>query len=92
MRSVVIGLRLCGIADEPFCWPDAERLLDLAHLGALQVADLGGEPLEPRAGQRDRLQQLGVAVARDDLRRDRLGAQAAAASSTRRSNSGEVAE
>src|SRR3954451_4967223 len=53
-----------------------ERLLDLAHLGALEVADLGGEALEPRAGERDRLQQVGVAVARDDLRRDRLRAQA----------------
>ena len=53
----------------------AERLLDLAHLGALEVADLGGEALEARAGERDRLEQLGVAVARDDLGRDRLGAQ-----------------
>ena len=31
----------------------AERLLDLAHLGALQVADLGREALEPGAGDRD---------------------------------------
>ena len=82
MRSVVIGLRLCGIALEPF-WPGAERLLDLAHLGALEVADLGGEALEPGAGQRDRLQQLGVAVARDDLGRDRLARAGRAASSTR---------
>ena len=84
MRSVVIGLRLCGIALEPF-WPGAERLLDLAHLRALQVADLGREALEPGAGERDRLQQLGVAVARDDLRGDRLGARGPAASSTRAS-------
>ena len=42
MRSAVIGLRLCGIADEPF-WPRRERLLGLAHLGALQVADLERE-------------------------------------------------
>ena len=54
----------------------AERLLDLAHLGALQVADLGREALEPGAGERDRLQQLGVAVARDDLGGDGLGAEA----------------
>ena len=53
----------------------AERLLDLAHLGALEVADLGREALEAGAGERDRLQQLGVAVARDDLGRDVLGAQ-----------------
>ena len=30
-----------------------ERLLDLAHLGALQVADLGGEALQAAAGDRD---------------------------------------
>jgi hypothetical protein len=41
----VIGLRLCGIALEPFCCRP-ERLLDLAHLGALEVADLGGEALD----------------------------------------------
>jgi hypothetical protein len=39
------------------------------------VPDLGGEALEPSAGQRDRLEQLGVAVARHDLGRDRLGRQ-----------------
>ena len=32
----------------------AERLLDLAHLGALQVADLLREALQPGAGERDR--------------------------------------
>ncbi len=56
----------------------AERLLDLAHLGALEVADLRGEALDPGAGERDRLEQLGVAVARDDLRGDRLGGEAQA--------------
>ena len=55
MRSQTTGLRLCGIALEPF-WPLPERLLDLAHLGALQVADLGREALQPGAGQRDRAQ------------------------------------
>ena len=54
----------------------AERLLDLAHLGALEVADLLREALEPGAGERDRAQQLGVAVARHDLGGDRLGGQA----------------
>ena len=63
----------------------AERLLDLAHLGALEVADLGREALEPGAGERDRLQQLGVAVARDDLGRDVLGAAGSSRSSTRAS-------
>ena len=52
--------------------PGAERLLDLAHLGALQVADLGREALEAGAGERDRAEQLGVAVARHDLRGDVL--------------------
>ena len=51
----------------------AEGLLDLAHLRALEVADLGREALEPGAGERDRLEQLGVAVARHDLGGDRLG-------------------
>ena len=50
----------------------AKRLLDLAHLGALQMAQLGGEALEAGAGERDRAQQLGVAVARNDLRGDVL--------------------
>ena len=54
MRSAVIGLRLCGIALEPF-WPGAERLLDLAHLGALEVADLGRERSSAGAGERDRV-------------------------------------
>src|SRR4051795_6712287 len=41
----------------------AERLLGLAHLGALEVADLGREALQPRAREGDRLQQRRVAVA-----------------------------
>ena len=73
MRSLTIGLRLCGIADEPFCAPVAKRLARLEQLGALEVADLGRQALEPGAGERDRAEQLGVAVAGDDLRRDRLG-------------------
>ncbi len=52
--------------------PGAERLLHLAHLGALQVPDLGREPLQPCARERDRPQQLGVPVARHDLRGDVL--------------------
>ena len=48
--SVSTGLRLCGIAEEPF-WPSREELLGLEHLGALQVADLGREPLD-RGGDR----------------------------------------
>ena len=46
-----------------------ERLLDLAYLGALEVADLGGEALEP--GARDAIadKKLGVAIARHHLSR-----------------------
>ena len=40
-----------------------ERLLDLAHLGALEVADLGREALEARAGEGDRRKHGRVAVA-----------------------------
>ncbi len=48
--SDTMGLRLCGMAELPF-WPALEPLLDLAHLGALQVADLHGHLLEGRADQ-----------------------------------------
>ena len=48
-----------------------ERLLDLADLGLLQAADLERELLERRGGDRQRRQQLGVAIALDHLRRDR---------------------
>ena len=54
----------------------AERLLDLADLGALQVADLGREPLQPGAGQRDLGEQLGMPVAGDDLGRGVLDREA----------------
>ncbi len=73
--SLRIGLRLCGIALEPFC-PDRERLLRLAHLGARQVADLGRQALQAGARERDRPQQLGVPVARHHLRRDVLAREA----------------
>ena len=78
MRSATFGLRLCGIADEPFM-PGGERLLDLAHLRAREMADLGREAVERRRAQRERRQQLGMAVARDHLRRrpDRAPARAA---------------
>ena len=70
IRSAVIGLRLCGIADEPFC-AAAERLLDLAHLGAREVADLGREAVERRGDDRERREHLRVPVALQDLRRRR---------------------
>ena len=56
-----------------------ERLLDLAHLGPLQVADLGREALQAGAGDRDPRGEHGVAVARDrpGWRRPRAAARAA---------------
>ena len=65
-----------------------ERLLDLAHLGALEVADLGREALQPGAGQRDR-----AAAARRGGRAGRPGwrparARSPSRSSTRASKSG----
>ena len=75
--SLLIGLRLWGIAEEPFC-PARNGSCDLAHLGALQMADLGREALEPGAGERDRAEQLGVAVARDHLGGDVLAREAQA--------------
>ena len=53
----------------------AERLLDLAHLGPLQVAHLGREALQAAAGDRDPRGQDRVAIARDDLGGDVLAPQ-----------------
>jgi hypothetical protein len=44
---------LCGIAEEPF-WPLREELLRLQHLGALQVADFGGDALDRGGDDRQR--------------------------------------
>ena len=52
-----------------------ERLLDLEHLGLLQVADLDGDLLQGGAQQGQRPDDLGVAVALDDLRGDAAGLQ-----------------
>src|SRR5262249_47299570 len=46
-----------------------EGLLDLANLGALEMADLEGEALHGRADGRARVQELCVAVAGEDLPR-----------------------
>ena len=70
--SQPIGLRLWGMADEPFC-PLRERLLDLADLRLLQAADLERELLERGAADRQGGHEVGVAVALDDLRRHRRG-------------------
>ncbi|GBC78241.1 hypothetical protein HRbin08_01728 [bacterium HR08] len=59
--------------------PGGEELLGLAHLGALQVPDLQGDLLHARGDQRQRREEFGVAIARDDLRGDRLRSQSQAA-------------
>ena len=75
MRSLRIGLRLCGMAEEPF-WPFAEGLLGLAHLGALQVAYLGGELLDAGADERQRAEEAAWRSRCTTWLRDRLGREA----------------
>ncbi len=53
-----------------------EIFLGLEHLGPLQVADLGREPLDRGGDDSERGEEHGVAVARDDLGRDRLDPEA----------------
>ena len=52
--------------------PFGEKLLRLQDLGALQVADFGRQPLDRRGDHAERGEIHGMAVARNDLRRDRL--------------------
>ena len=66
IRSHRIGFFLCGIAHEPF-WPGAERLGQLAHLGALAVPDLERDRLADRRQHRQRGHPLADAVADHDL-------------------------
>ena len=56
--------------------PGGERLADLGDLGPREVAQLDRKALQASSRKRDRAQQLGVAVARDDLRRNLLARQA----------------
>ncbi len=53
-----------------------EEFLGLAHFAALQVAYLGGQPLDPAGNHRQRTEPGGMAVARDDLSGDRFHRQA----------------
>ncbi len=53
--------------------PGREIFLGLAQFGALQMADLGRQPLDAGGDQGQGHEELGVAVARDHLGRDRLG-------------------
>jgi hypothetical protein len=48
----------------------AEKLLGLAHLGLLQMADLGGDLVERARDHRQHAEVVGVAVALDHLRAD----------------------
>ena len=68
------GLRLCGIAEEPFC-PLANGSCASRTSLRCKVPDLGREPVERATEDRQRSQQLGVAIAPDDLRRDILASQ-----------------
>ena len=52
--------------------PGREVFLRLAHFGALQMPDLGRQPLDRRGDDAERGEEGRVPVARDDLRRDRL--------------------
>ena len=61
------------------CLSLPERLFRLKHLGALEVADLGGELLEAGGDEGQRRYVLGVAVTVNDLRGDGLRQKAEAA-------------
>ena len=52
--------------------PRGEIFLGLQHFGALQMADFRRQPLDGRRDDAQRGKIHGVAVARNDLRRDRL--------------------
>src|SRR3546814_20388099 len=53
-----------------------EIFLRLQHLGALEVADLDREPLDRRGDDAQSREEHRVAIARDDLGRDRLDSEA----------------
>ena len=65
-RVALVGHRRAALLAGP------ERLLELADLGVLEVPDLGREALQGAAGDGDRGEQRRVAVALDDLGRDRV--------------------
>ena len=60
-----------------------EALLDLADLGALEVAEFGCPALDAAAGDGERGEELGVAVALEDLRGERRGPEAEGAADMR---------
>ena len=63
--------------------PFGKRLFHFADLGLLQAADLQCELLETGRGDRERAQQLGVAVALNHLRRHRIWLEPQAAADRR---------
>ena len=70
IRSATIGLRLCGIADEPF-WPlpngSWTSATSVRARWRISSANLSSE----EAASASAVEQLGVAVALEDLRRRR---------------------
>ena len=69
-RVALVGHRRAALLAGP------ERLHELADLGVLEVADLGREALQRPAGDRDRREEGGVAVALHDLGAHRVDVQA----------------
>ena len=53
-----------------------EELLGLEHFGALEVADFDGEAFARRGHDAEHCEEHGVAIARNDLRRNRLDREA----------------
>ena len=75
IRSATTGLRLCGIAEEPF-WPLPNGSCTSATSVRARWRISTREALQRGRGDRERGEQLRVAVALDDLRRGRLGLEA----------------
>ena len=75
MRSHTIGLRLCGIAEEPFC-PAANGSSASRTSVRCRWRTSSGEPLERRADAGDRREQRRVAVAGHHLGGDVLAVEA----------------
>ena len=76
IRSATFGLRLCGIADEPFMPAANGSSTSRTSVRArwrISVANRSSD-----VAQRERREQLGVPVARDHLRRDRVRLEAEA--------------
>ena len=84
-RVALVGHRRAALLAAP------ERLHQLADLGVLEVADLGREALQRAAGDRDRGEDRGVAIALDDLGAHRVHREAEVGEDLRLEVGGEVA-